>query len=414
MSDPAPETDPINTSGLTADSLIQSFAKTGQLQIPGLGGTRFGGVKGVIGRFLNQTVSQGVAFAAGFVARDPMQPLVQDITNETWALHPSQPLRAHDAAALVERGEFTMGEAIAEGALTGYNAHRMRMLDKLAGLAPNSEQLTQMYRRGVISLARMREGLVQGSIRSEWADDLIKIANDIPSVSAMVRFAVREAYGGGSDLSGTSAEAPGGFLTDVKRHGLAEQDAIHFWAAHWQLPSPTQMYTMLHRGLIGMGTVLEGLRVSDYPPFWRDKLASIAYHVPGRIDLRRMLEHDVIDEARVLKGYKDLGYDDENAAILTQFAVELAKPKAAANPHKVNWADRALSMAFTDVHGWLKKGDMTEAQAAGALAAAGIPDGAAGVAAGIWAAVLAAHEQGATTGAPAFKASEPPPPPPAA
>lgn len=342
-----------------------------------------GGWKGLLGRMIGSTVSGAASTAAGTATAGVLIPVLQEEVNTSWSTFPSRPLSAADAAALVERGEYTMGQAIDEGRKTGYNEERMRLLDKLAGLAPNSEQLIQMYRRGVISLDRMRHGLVQGSIRSEWADDLIKIANDIPSVSAMVRFAVREAYGGGSELSGTSAEVPGAFLTDVKRHGLAEEDAVHFWSAHWQLPSPTQMYTMLHRGLINMGTVLDGLRVSDYPPYWRNKLADIAYHVPGRIDLRRMLEHGIIDEGRVLKGYKDLGYNDENAAILTQFAKELAHKTSKPTVAAVNWAARAQGMAFSDVHAAVKKG-LPAADGIARLEAIDVPSEQASTAVGYW------------------------------
>jgi hypothetical protein len=159
--------------------------------------------------------------------------------------------------------------------------------------------------------------LRQSHLKPEWIGAVKALAQHVPSVSDMVRFATREAYEGGSELSGTAAELPASFVADAKRQGLTERDAEHYWASHWHLPSPTQAYQMLHRKLIGESTLSELLRVSDYPPFWRDKLASIAYHVPDRVDLRRMLEHGVIDEARVHKGYLDLGYTEADAAILT-------------------------------------------------------------------------------------------------
>jgi hypothetical protein len=174
--------------------------------------------------------------------------------------------------------------------------------------------------------------LRQSHLKPEWIGAVKALAQHVPSVSDMVRFATREAYGGGSELSGTAAELPGSFVEDAKRQGLIESRRRALLGAHWHLPSPTQAYQMLHRKLINASTLSELLRVSDYPPFWRDKLASIAYHVPGRVDLRRMLEHGVIDEARVHKGYLDLGYTEEDAAILTSFAVELAKGSGSGGP----------------------------------------------------------------------------------
>jgi hypothetical protein len=377
-----------------------------------------GGVVGrFVGRIFGNAVSSAVGTAAGTATAAVLVPELQDIVNDQWAAHPNRPLPAHDAAAAVERDAMDYAEAEAEAAKSGYGATAFAVMELLAGLAPSPTDLMTMFRRKVIGADLLRKGLVQGNVRSEWADYLTQItetllspgelanavvqgvlpegdvaeqaerdglpadrfetlvklagnppgaeqllalwnrkaigegdverglrqshlkpewigavkalAKHVPSVSDMVRFATREAYEGGSELSGTAAELPASFVEDAKRQGLSPEDAEHYWASHWHLPSPTQAYVMLHRKLIGESTLSELLRVSDYPPFWRDKLASIAYHVPGRVDLRRMLEHGVIDEARVHKGYLDLGYNEENAAILTSFAVELAKGSGA-------------------------------------------------------------------------------------
>lgn len=380
-----------------------------------------GGVVGrFIGRIFGNAVSSAVGTAAGTATAAVLVPELQDIVNDQWAAHPNRPLSAHDAAAAVERGAMSYDTAAGEAKKTGYGSAAFDAMWKLAGLAPSTTDLMTMFRRKVIDAARLEKGLVQGNVRSEWAQYLTQItetllspaelanavvqgilgegaaateaekdglpadrfgtlvelagnppgaeqllalwnrkeideaqvtkglrqshlkpewinpvkalAQHVPSVSDMVRFATREAYGGGSELSGTTAELPGSFTTDAQRQGLSPKDAAHYWASHWHLPSPTQAYVMLHRKLISGGTLAELLRVSDYPPFWRDKLEAIAYHVPGRVDLRRMLEHGVIDEARVHKGYLDLGYTEEDAAILTSFAVELAKGSTTGGP----------------------------------------------------------------------------------
>jgi len=353
---------------------------TPQVTIPKVPGK----VGGFLSKIFGSAVSQAAGTAAGAATAGVLIPVLQEEVNTVWSAFPNRPLSAEQAGAAVERGEMTYKEAEAEASLTGFNSSRFEVIERLSGLAPSPDQLLTMFRRGVINADRLKKGLIQGNVRSEWSDALIGISKAIPSVSDMVRFAVREAYGGGSALSGTGAELPGALVTDLKKHGLEANDAEHYWAAHWHLPSPTQGYQMLHRGLMSMGELLELLRVSDYPPYWRGKLADIAYHTPGRIDLRRMLEHGVIDEARVLKGYKDLGYNDENAAILTRFAVELAKPKPESAAVKVDWVARARSSAFGDIHASQKKGNITTGEAASLLGAIGIPEEAASTAASMW------------------------------
>lgn len=379
----------MSTNGQPPATTQQALGDT--LASFGLGGAARGIGRFTVGRVLLNGVSAAIGTAAGMATSVVLAPQLQGLVNSQWKAHPERPLSPADAASAVERDAMTYAEAAAEAELSGLDGGRFAVLEKLAGLPPNSEQLIQMVRRKVITLDRMRQGLIQGNIRTEWADALIAVTDHVPSVSEMVHFAVREAYGGGSELSGTAAELPGAFVADAERNGLKSSDAAKYWASHWRLPSPTQMYQMLHRGLIDMQTVYDGLRANDYPPFWRSKLADIAFHVPGRIDLRRMYEHGIIDEARLLKGYRDLGYAPEDAATMTEFAVELARPKLEGTAVRTDWAARARGLAFSDVHGWVKKGDMDAGQAAGALGAIGIPSDQAGAAAGMWAAVVAAH-----------------------
>jgi hypothetical protein len=255
--------------------------------------------------------------------------LVQGNVRSEWSDYLSQItetlLSPGELANAVVQDILKQGEASEQAAKDGLTSGNFDTLVELAGNPPGAEQLLSLWNRKEISSAQVDKGLRQSHLKPEWIGAVKALAQHVPSVSDMVRFATREAYEGGGALSGTGAELPGGFVADAKRQGLTERDAEHYWASHWHLPSPTQAYQMLHRKLIGESTLTELLRVSDYPPFWRDKLAEIAYHVPGRVDLRRMLEHGVIDEARVHKGYLDLGYKEADAAILTSFAVELAK-----------------------------------------------------------------------------------------
>lgn len=350
----------------------------------GLGGAARGLGRFTVGRVLLNGVSAAIGTAAGMATSVVLAPQLQGLVNSQWKAHPERPLSPADAAAAVERDAMTYGAAEAEAALSGIDGHRFGVLEKLAGIPPNSEQLIQMVRRKVITVERMRQGLIQGNVRSEWADALIQVTEAVPSISQMVHFATRGVYGGSSGLEGSTEDLPGGLLEDAKRNGLKESDTAKYWGAHWRLPSPTQLYVMLHRGLIDASTLSNALRANDYPGFWRGPLAEIAYHVPGRIDLRRMFEHGIIDEARVLKGYKDLGYNDSNAAILTDFAVELAKPKPEGAAVKVDWIARARSSAFADIHLAQKKGNITPGEAASLLGAIGVPDRAASAAASMW------------------------------
>lgn len=103
--------------------------------------------------------------------------------------------------------------------------------------------------------------------------------------------------------------------------GMDEQQIRNYWRAHWQHPSLSMVYNLLHRGLITQEDVFEYYRLVEIPPYWRDKLTTMSYPPYTRVDTRRMYEMGVLTEEQVLRNYLDLGYDEEKAANMTQFTV---------------------------------------------------------------------------------------------
>lgn len=118
---------------------------------------------------------------------------------------------------------------------------------------------------------------------------------------------------------------------------------LHWWS-HWELPSNTQGYEMLHRlyGESRFGrspgvdddTVfnpadLEMLqKANDIPDYWRKRLQAISYNPLTRVDIRRMYDVGVIKtDAELYHAYRKIGYDDVNAMHLVNFTQEKARPK---------------------------------------------------------------------------------------
>jgi len=120
-----------------------------------------------------------------------------------------------------------------------------------------------------------------------------------------------------------------------------------YWGAHWDLPSLTAGYEMLHRlrpELVDfkandyrkMGLDPEKLKFTlddlklllkaqDVMPFWRDKLVAISYHLPTRVDVRRMLRDGIIDDETAHKYYMMMGYTSEDAWNLVKLAKTMYK-----------------------------------------------------------------------------------------
>lgn len=109
-----------------------------------------------------------------------------------------------------------------------------------------------------------------------------------------------------------------------------------YWQSHWDLPSPTQGYQMLHRlydqsrhgpsPFNNPGNTFTSndlsllLKASDYPAYWRSRLEAISYHSLNRSDVMPMFRYNLINEATLYHGLRADGYRDEEAQILVRFA----------------------------------------------------------------------------------------------
>ena len=158
---------------------------------------------------------------------------------------------------------------------------------------------------------------------TEQANRLLKSYLYYPSPTDFIRFATRDVFREdivkkyGYDSEWDKIEE--GIKEYVEKAGIDLEVLKWYWRSHWVLPSPRMAYEMLHRGIITQDDIRELLRISDYAPNWIEKLIAISYSPITRVDLRRLYQIGVIDEERLLKGYKELGYNEEDAKLMTEW-----------------------------------------------------------------------------------------------
>lgn len=150
--------------------------------------------------------------------------------------------------------------------------------------------------------------------------EIVRTWEIIPSPQDLLYMVGKEAFEPDSiQLMGLGDEFPEEQSEWLEKQGLSRYWQEKYWFAHWDQPSIQMGFEMFHRGEIGLEELDMLFRTVEIPPFWRQKLINIAFNPYTRVDVRRMHDLGVINDAELIQAYKDLGYNDEKAAKMADF-----------------------------------------------------------------------------------------------
>lgn len=208
----------------------------------------------------------------------------------------------------------------------------------------------------------------------EWKTVWHNMRYEIPGPSDLIRFAVREAYNPELlSLYGYAQETPQEVKPWMDKQGYGQDTGIPFpanatdgdnnplrgnatwfdlyWWSHWELPSLTQGYDMLHRlyitsdygrspDVIGDASFMQRdmellQKAQDIPAYWRQRLQAISYHPLNRTDADWMYENSLIQDAEYYHAMRQGGYNDATSKQLLQRAKLVRARSMRADPVKV-------------------------------------------------------------------------------
>lgn len=266
-----------------------------------------------------------------------------------WVERPTL-LEAQHAISLNFRGKMTDDELETELGRMGFSSARvLKFRDALRPLL--SPDLVRQYSLREESGALDPDGELAGAgFTAAQVEAIKKLWWIIPGPQDLIRMAVREAFSPEIvSKYNTDADFPAEFAAWAKKQGLSEFWAKNYWRAHWDLPSASQGFEMLHRGIIDESELDTLLRTLDVMPYWRDRLTQIAYNPFTRVDVRRMHALGILTRDQVKQAYMDIGFNDQKAEAMTQFTIEYNAG-----------ADKDLNK--TDILALYKKGVLTETE----------------------------------------------------
>ena len=215
-----------------------------------------------------------------------------------------------------ETYEFAMGQV-------GVNERFMEALESLYDTTANPQDIIFGYMRGLYGEGELKSRLADAGVSVQMIDVLVEQSKALPPIQDILRMMVKEAFNESAiQQYGLHEDYPADASEHAARQGLSEEWTKAYWAAHWQLPSPDQVFEMWHRGAVTEGQLDDYLKFADYSPFWREKMKTISHTLLTRVDIRRAYQVGKLTPEQVKEQYRKRGYDETDADILTAIAIE--------------------------------------------------------------------------------------------
>jgi len=288
----------------------------------------------ILSSLIGGSIGTGIGMAFGGFGRD--------ISNFFNSLHPVTPLPPDILAYGKHSGKIT--EEIFEKDLLsqGYAKEKHSVIYDYYKPKLSPTVLLEAEKR----IEKLDYDVTQGLKDAGFNDKEIKILRELswayPSPTDFIRFAVRDVFTTDRETQeALSAEFPEDIVRYAEKAGMRKDVLMWYWKAHWELPSPSQVYEMLHRlnpdvlavrgeaykemglDLTKLETTKETvefyLKQADYDKRWRQRLLAISYNPLTRVDLRRIYELGLIDDNELLARLMEIGYTKKDAQLMLEF-----------------------------------------------------------------------------------------------
>lgn len=231
-------------------------------------------------------------------------------------------LSAEDLAMARQQGFISEDEARRRSALVGVPADDADLMFKLAGLPPGPEQMIELWRRGMTTEDRVRQSLVEGHIKLDYVDDVLKLKTVPLSASVAANALIRQRVS--KDKAVAIAE----------QNGLTEEDFL-LWSDMIGRPiADGQALQLARRGEFTYQQFEESVARSDVRTEYAPELWKLRTVLPNLFQLRALVTQGAITDQRAVEIASDLGYAPDIAHGIVQ---------AAKNPKKQRTKDLAAT-----------------------------------------------------------------------
>lgn len=183
----------------------------------------------------------------------------------------------------------------------------------------------------------LSQRLQSAGIDPDSHKEAIEANRPVPTIQDVISFSQREAYEPAAVALGKLDEGlPEQYLKEAAKRGMSEDDARMFWRVHWNYPSLLQAFEMYQRLFDHPDPNVRFTEkeldtyynIVDIAPGMRKRATAIAYRPVGRVDIRRFDRMGIYGSGierrqKLIRAYRELGYDTPVAEQQTEFTIRL-------------------------------------------------------------------------------------------
>lgn len=268
------------------------------------------------GKFFGNTIGNAASYGIGGALEKPLEPALQELTNETWragvAAGATVPLDAGDAAEIVAEDVRLQSWGADQAAQTGIGGEQFAALVEAVLDAPGVPELLTLWRRGFIDGPGFVHGLRKTRLEPRWDGALEKLKDQpiAPAVAALA--AVR----GLIPDEGTLPVGPPTALGKVPAFpvypisgkaaaaavGLSEEAYSVMVGINGRPMSLHEAASAYFRGIIELADYERAVSEGDTRNEWRDAILEQARVIPSPVDFVEKRLRGWTDDAGMYAG----------------------------------------------------------------------------------------------------------------
>jgi hypothetical protein len=280
------------------------------------------------GRFFGSAASTGAGFAIGVATAPTLDPILQEISNNAWKLHPDKRVDVITLANGVAQGQIPLNWAIEEAAQTGFDETRLKHIVEAATVGPGLAQAMNLWRRDLITAPAFRRALVRAGLEQEWIDALVGTKLDLLDPGQLAAAIHRGLIPDPGLLKGEQPDGPRKVesypvypikpLDEAAGSGY-DRDRLGVLVGLQGLPmGPHEAAQALFRGIITHGDYIAAFNESNSRNEWAQAVLDQSRQIPTARDFFENALRGYHEFPWALEQAKRHGMSEEDATVIYQ------------------------------------------------------------------------------------------------